>query len=209
MSGTRLLLIAALYVGLVRPRLRSWGATAEEVAMPLPGDDLFPEARASTMATTLRAGPPDVWPWLVQMGCDKAGFYSWDRLDNGGRSSAERIHAEWQDLGEGDRVVCVPDGCVWFEVIRCEPERTLLLRCSVDLPSGRPFHSREQLPRAFNDGLWGFHLRPTADGATRLIVRTLGVGRPRTLIAAANLLFWEPVHWLMQTKQFAELGRRV
>ena len=56
------------------------------------------------MATTIAAPPERVWPWLVQMGCDRAGFYSFDRLDNGGRPSADRIHTHWQKLREGDRV---------------------------------------------------------------------------------------------------------
>ena len=56
------------------------------------------------MATTVAAPPQCVWPWLVQMGSDRAGFYSFDRLDNGGRPSSERLHPHWQNLRQGGRI---------------------------------------------------------------------------------------------------------
>lgn len=83
----------ALYVLWVRPQLLTWGATREEITRGYPGDELIPEAdRAEfTMATTLPAPPEKVWLWLVQIGGDRAGFYSWDRLDHHGEPSADRI----------------------------------------------------------------------------------------------------------------------
>lgn len=56
------------------------------------------------MATTLPALPEQVWPWLVRMGFDRAGWYGWDRLDHGGRPSADRIVPEWQSLEVGQRL---------------------------------------------------------------------------------------------------------
>src|SRR5690606_16683183 len=86
---------AGAYTALVRPRLLRWGATREEANASYPGDDLiaYPTAQ-STMAVSLPAPPEEVWPWLVQMGCGRAGWYSWDLLDNGGRPSADRIVPE-------------------------------------------------------------------------------------------------------------------
>ena len=96
---------AVVYGAWVRPRLWRWGATDEEVADPYPGADLVPEGeRAATMAVTIEVPPDQVWPWLVQMGGDRGGWYSWDRLDNGGRPSAKEVHPEWQDLALGDYV---------------------------------------------------------------------------------------------------------
>jgi hypothetical protein len=160
------------------------------------------------MATTIAAPPATVWAWLVQMGCDRAGFYSWDRLDNGGRRSAERIHPEWQHLKQGDRVDSAPDGSVWFDVALLEPDRALVLRASLGLPKPRPFDVTKKPPRAFSDSTWGFLLSPTDEGGTRLVVHTAASGQPRGALRLLNILFWEPAHWVMQIKQFAGLRRR-
>jgi hypothetical protein len=84
----------------------TWGATADEVSRSYPGDEFIPRADGGvfTMATTLPAPPEKVWPWLVQMGGERAGFYSWDRLDHGGKPSADRIVPEWQSLQVGRRL---------------------------------------------------------------------------------------------------------
>jgi len=79
-------LLVGAYALAVRPRLVRWGATDEELAQPYPGAEIIPDGhRAATMAVTIEAPPGQVWPWLAQMGYDRAGWYSWDRLDNGGR----------------------------------------------------------------------------------------------------------------------------
>jgi hypothetical protein len=126
------------YALAVRPRLLRWGATDEDVRRAFPGADLIPGAtRSVTMAVTIDAPPSRVWPWLVQMGVDRAGWYSWDRLDDFKRRSAERIHPEWQAIAVGDRMAAKPDGSEWWDVAALEPERLLVLRMSLDL-RGRP-----------------------------------------------------------------------
>ena len=99
---------------------------------------------------TIDAPPALVWPWLVQMGCDRAGWYSWDRLDNGSVPSAERIHPEWQTLAVGDRLVSTPSGGAWFVVAALEWERFLGLRPSLDW-RGRPFDPAGPRPRGYLD----------------------------------------------------------
>ena len=90
----------------ISPRIMEAPERTDEVRRPFPGADVIPGGRRSaTMAVTIDAPPARVWPWLVQMGCDRAGWYAWDRLDNGGVPSAERIHPEWQDLSLGDRLL--------------------------------------------------------------------------------------------------------
>jgi hypothetical protein len=98
------LLVLALVVWFVyRPWALSWGATDEEVARPMPGDELVPDPSfCATRAVTIDAPPAQVWPWLVQMGYRRAGFYSSDRLDNDSIPSAERILPEYQILEVGD-----------------------------------------------------------------------------------------------------------
>jgi proline iminopeptidase len=160
------------------------------------------------MAVTIDAPPSAVWPWLVQMGCDRAGWYSWDRLDNAGVPSAERIHREWQDLAVGDRLTSTPSGATWFEVAALEPERFLALRAPIDLRGGRPFDTTGVRPRLYSDTLWGFQLKELPGGRTRLVVSGYAATRPSTVVALGNLLFWEPAHWIMQQRQFTNLRRR-
>jgi hypothetical protein len=200
---------AAAYALLVRPRLLRWGASAEEVRQPFPGAGIVPDGRrGATMAVTIDAPPSRVWPWLLQMGCDRAGWYSWDRLDNGGVPSAERLHPEWQDVAVGDRLASTPSGRAWFQVAALEPERFLGLRAAIDLGSGRPFDPAGARPRAYIDSLWGFRLTEAPPGRTRLVVSGYAAARPRLVQVLADRLFWEPAHWIMQARQFANLKRR-
>jgi proline iminopeptidase len=197
------------YALLVRPRLLRWGASAEEVRRPYPGADLIPDAqRSATMAAAIDAPPSRVWPWLVQMGVDRAGWYSWDRLDNFGRRSAERIHPEWQEISAGDHLTAKPDGSEWWEVAALERERFLGLRMSLDL-RGRPFDPEAARPRFFTDSLWGFLLEELPGARTRLVVSGYWSLRPRWLQPVAGFFVLEPTHWIMQTRQFANLKRRV
>jgi hypothetical protein len=199
----------ATYAVAVRPRLLRAGATEAEVSAPYPGAEMIPRGRrGATMAVTIDAPPSSVWPWLVQMGCDRAGWYSWDRLDNGGVPSAERIHPEWQQVSVGDRWGSVPSGATWFEVGAVEPERFLGLRAPIDLHGGRPFDTAGPRPRLYNDTLWGFLLKELPGERTRLVVSGYEAGRPGPLVALGNFLFWEPAHWIMQRRQFANLKRR-
>ena len=82
-----------------------WGATDQEVRGPMPGDDLLatPSFKA-TRAITIKTAPERVWPWIVQVGYDRAGFYSYDLFDHGARPSARRILPEFQDPKLGDWV---------------------------------------------------------------------------------------------------------
>jgi hypothetical protein len=103
----------------------SWGATAEEIVGSMPGDDIVADARlVATRAITLASPPNEVFPWLRQMGFGRAGWYSYDLLDNLGRRSAMCIHDEWQSLTTGDPV---PGGPVDFIAALVEPPRHLVL----------------------------------------------------------------------------------
>ena len=76
------------YLAVVRPRLLRWGATDDEARRPYPGAGLIPgSTRSATMAVTIDAPPSRVWPWLAQMGTNRGGWYSWDRLDKSGATA--------------------------------------------------------------------------------------------------------------------------
>ena len=197
------------YATLVRPRMINYGATDVEILRPYPGAGLIPGARRTgTMATTIDAPPAEVWPWLVQMGLERAGWYSWDRLDNWGHSSAARIDPDWQRIAIGDRLYSRPDGTAWFEVAALDPGRFLGLRAALDL-RGHSFDPQGEHPRFFSDSLWGFLLEELPGARTRLINGGYSAASPRAPLAAADALFWEPAHWVMQTRQWNGLKRRV
>lgn len=206
----RQLLATGAFIALAvwsRRSLRSWGATPEEQRAPMPGDDVVADATDhGTMATTINAPPEAIWPWLAQMGCDRAGFYSWDRLDNGGRSSAQEIHDAWQDLEVGSRIMSRPGGRAWFDVSACHPPHALVLRASL-AGDGTPFDPAGPWPKIASDTTWAFALRPLPGGRTRLLVRSRG-RTTSPILDLAGIAFWEPAHWVMQTKQFRELERR-
>jgi hypothetical protein len=214
---------AAVYGVSVRPRLLTWGATEDEASAAYPGDELVPESDGgATMATTLPAPPVMVWPWLAQMGGQRGGWYSWDWLDNNGEPSAACIVPEWQSLQEGQHLYRVaapkwqhagkgdPEGPNWWTVAVVEPNRTLVLQTSYALPSGQGFDPASgPIPRAYVEGSWGFHLRPAPEGRTRLVTRTRSRNHPRALTRPLNVLVGEPVHFIMQTRQFHNLPTRL
>lgn len=148
---------ACAYWFCVRPRISRWGATDEEVVKRLPGDELespMGYRPVSTRAITIDAPPDEVWPWLVQMGSGRAGFYSHDWLERllgvtfGEGRSATRIHPEWQQLRVGDRVPYSRFNTIPVTMI--DPHRCLVA------------------------GEW-LVLEPVANGSrTRLIARTRG-----------------------------------
>jgi hypothetical protein len=192
----------------IRPRMLTWGATSDETIRRYPGDELVSDADGgATMATVLPAPPEKVWPWLVQMGGGRAGWYSWDWLDNNGEPSADRVVPDWQNLEVGRRLKGPTN---WWIVVALEPNRTLVMQSSYSLLTGRSFDPRSGLlPRAYVEGIWGFHLRPAADGRSRLVIRTRSRSHPRLFARPFRLLLGEPVHFMLQTRQFHNLRTRV
>jgi proline iminopeptidase len=202
-------LLAGMYVTAIRPRILHWGATEEESRAPYPGADLIPGGtRGGTMATTIDAPPGNVWQWLVQMGADRAGWYSWDHLDNWGHASETRIHPEWQSIRLHDHLASMPDGSLGWEVAALEPQRFLGLRMSLDL-RGHQFDPAGPRPRFFTDSLWGFLLKELPGDRTRLVVSGYWAFQPRWLQPLMTVLFLELQHWIMQMRQFSNLKQRV
>lgn len=165
---------------------------AAEQRWRLFGDDIVPEARAQfTHAVTIAAPPRDVWPWLVQMGCQRAGWYSWDRLDNAGERSAEHIVPELQHIAVGDVLPYRPTGTEGFEVLRVEPEKALVLGSTA-----KDFH-----------GTWAFVLEPIGETTTRLVTRYRAAYEP-SLKMALTLPWMASVHAFMEGKQLRAIKDR-
>lgn len=145
---------SALFVLVYRPWHLKWGATQAETGRAMPGDGgLFRSSFTATRAITIRARPGEVWPWLVQAGFGRAGWYSYDLLDNMGRPSAERIIPELQSVKVGDWVPMsakVTERTA-FRVAAFEPDKSLLWT--------KP------------DSTWSWVLEPIEGGRTRVITR--------------------------------------
>jgi hypothetical protein len=177
------------WMGLVNP-VR---ATRVERTRPLPGDELIPEAIGSlTHAITVRCEQRALWPWLAQMGAGRGGWYSYDFIDNGHRSSAVEVRPELQHVGVGTLFPALPGIQDGFIVVECEPERALVL----GWPSAGGGYG----------STWAFVLEDAGMGRTRLIARARGSrgyqfhGLPFWLIGAG--------HYVMQRKQLRGIAWR-
>jgi proline iminopeptidase len=202
---------AGVYGYWIRPRLQHWGATGEEAAGPYPGAELVPQGqRSGTLAVTIGASPEQVWPWLVQMGWGRGGWYSWDRLDNAGRPSATRVHPEWQDTAVGDQL----SFWAWgrrldaYRVGVLEPNRFFGLYGYTDL-RGRWLDPDQPRPAAYMEGIWGFLLNELPGGRTRLVVSGYQTFRPRWIERFAADWLLLPMSWIMSARMLAVLKRNI
>ena len=185
-----------------------WRATKKERKQPLPGDDLIPDARgSSTHAISIRATAKHVWPWLVQLGCGRAGWYSYDRLDNGGTPSAQEILPEFQSLQVGDVLPSRPNSPDGFQVLLIESPNLLVLGAYFNLKGLQNLPWEQARPRAFLRCTWVFLLRSVGENRTRLLVRVRGIWRPTVLHYSINILT-APAHVIMQRRQLLNLKIR-
>ncbi len=116
-----------VYLRVIRPWQLRWGATDEEVARAMPGDNVVQQATFNaTRAVTIEAPPEAIWPWLVQIGMGRAGWYSYDWIDNLGMPSAEHIIPEFQHPAVGDLIPMSPDGKAGLWIKDMEPGRWML-----------------------------------------------------------------------------------
>ena len=155
---TVLLLVGISYFGWFRPYQLRWGATEAEIGRTMPGDELNPDPSfLATRAITIAGAPKEVWPWLLQMGYGRAGFYAYDLLENlgspTGMRSAEEILPEFQRFRVGDEVPI--SAVVSMEFHAIEPHRHLIW-----------IGSQETAPTAFT---WALY--PRENGRTRLVSR--------------------------------------
>jgi hypothetical protein len=196
------LLSGSIVLGVMAAADRGGGrvrATNSERSRCLAGDELVRDAIGTfTHAITVPGSPGAVWPWLVQMGAgSRAGWYSYDFVDNGRRASATRIVPELQHITIGTVFPALPGVTEGFVVLALEPQRSLIL--GWPSPDGSPMVT------------WAFFLEQRAANTTRLIVRVRGGqgyrfhGLPIWLSKPAIRL----VHFVMQRKQLLGVARRV
>jgi hypothetical protein len=172
--------LAATYRLLLRDRLLTWGATPEEVARRMPGDELLENASVvATRAITIHAPPSAVWPWLLQMGSGRGGVYTYDWIENLfglGMHSVDRVLPEFKNVQVGDLMPARPDGS-GMRVLVLEPEEVLATKSDA------------------GDWVWIFGLYPS-DRGTRLVSRnridtssaSLGARIANTLMESGSLV---------------------
>lgn len=146
--------IGGLYLRFMRPWQLSWGSTETEVARALPGDEVVKQPTFNaTRALTITARPEEIWPWLIQMGVTRAGWYSYDLLDNLNHPSAERIIPEFQNLLVGSVIPMSPDGKEGLRLRAFEPNQWMLWGSEA------------------GDSTWCWSLQAIDECQTRLITR--------------------------------------
>jgi len=173
-----------LYVG---PWHRRWGSTLDEARHSLPGDELLPgTAHQSDRAVTIDALPTDVWPWLVQLGWGRGGWYSYDWIDNDGHPSADDLDPRLQRLAVGDTILMTPD--MGFTIRLVVPGELMLSQA----PDGTT---------------WCLRLTATGRGRSRLLSR-FRLPPPRSLGAVVWGLLADPGAFLMERRMLLNLKAR-
>jgi hypothetical protein len=177
--GVFILVVGAviLIVRLLTPGMDRWGATEGEISATLPGDELVSNpASFVNRAITIDATPEQIFPWILQLGAEKGGFYSYSWFETYILQcklvNADRIHPEWQSLQVGDTVKMCPGtfGPPAYTVAQLVPNQAMILG--------------HQENGKWVD-LWQFVLLPQTDGTTRLVLRT------RTMMTGG---FWDIIH---------------
>lgn len=198
----------AAYAFAIGPWHRRWGATDAEISRALPGDQMVPDANfATTRALTIHAPPEKVCPWLVQIGQGRAGFYSYDLLENMmglNIYSADQIVPELQDLEAGDTIPLEPEGS-GYTVAEVEPNHYLLLYTGAK--------GEGILDQVFQEAdaasTWLFFLEKRDVEHTRLIVRWRA--RWKRLASPTSFLigvFLDPIEFIMERKMLRGIRQR-
>lgn len=185
---------------LVRRWHLTWGATAAERTSAMPGDHVVPRAQFNaTRAITVAARRDELWPWIVQLGYGRAGFYSYDLIDNAGRPSADRPLEEYQKIEVGDLIPMFHEShglSIAYVVDSFETGSWMLW-------AHRPH------PHEPPDSTWSWRLTDTADGGTRLVTRMKQDYRWKTPgLAMFNLALMELGDFAMERRMLRGIKAR-
>jgi len=192
-------------------RRTRWGATAKEALRELPGDELVSNPRwGYTHAVTVQAEPAEVWPWVVQFGQGRGGFYSYELLENlvgCDIHNVDQIKDDLQDLKVGDGIKLHPKAPP-LPVVAVEPGRMLLLHSQLDPMTGGQLDPETGDPEKAVNSIWLFLIEPGERGATRLITRAL-YAYESSLINNIFMgrFFLEPISFVMERKMLLTIKR--
>lgn len=209
-TGLALTAGLALYHVMLRPWQRDWGATQAELGRALPGDELVRGVTyQTTRAIPIRAKAAEVWPWLVQIGYGRGGFYSYDWLENLSGlevANAEQIVPEFQNLAVGDKVHIAPE--TPLRVTRLEPGRIFVLHAVMNPFTAQLVEVNDPAPGPIMNWSWAFLLNELSDGITRLVIRVRANYRPGWLAPLVYTIL-EPAHFVMERKMLLGIKQRV
>ena len=199
-----LVMLAVAGYFIVRPRMLNWGATPIEIGRSMPGDELISAAGLiTTRAISINTSPEKVWPWLVQMGQGRGGFYSYDWLENLiglDIHNSNRIVPELQDLKPGDLIPFWHGAGV--NVVVVEPRHLLVLAGTLNPPKEQAAGSGEV------GGTWVFALDESKSQETKLVVRSRVAKFPPLWLSAVFMRVLEPAHFIMERKMLRGIKER-
>jgi len=162
----------------------------------LPGDELIPSAKyALTFATDMEAPPSIVWRYLMQLGCDRGGWYSIDALDHGGAPSVDQLVEGWETREVGDKLAATPAQDSFYDVCQVEEESYFVVGGETDRMGG-PFKMT-----------WAFVVEPIGEDATHLITRVRMESSPKWAEWFMGRVLYPPVHGLMSGVQLRNIKR--
>ena len=189
-----------LVTPLIRPWHLRWGATSDEAHGPMPGDDVVRRAQfTATRAITVDAPLERVWPWIVQLGYGRAGFYTYDLIDNAGRSSAERILEEYQHPAAGDLMPMFKElhGLAIAYTVTAFEKNAWMVWVHRPIATEPP------------DSTWTWRLIPLPGGGTRLVTRMKQDYRWETPgLAFFNFILMEMGDFAMERRMLKGIKRR-
>jgi len=188
--GISLIVLVFLYLVFFRPWQLRWGATDAEVNRSMPGDEIVSKPSFNaTRAVTIHAPAQNIYPWIVQMGVTRAGWYSYDLLDNLGGRSAESLLPEHQNIQVGDLIPTSPNGKQGMSVKYFRKNKWIL------------WWDKK------GDTTWVWEIRPEGGGNSRLITRVRAKYRLFSSAVLFNLLT-EFFDILMMRKSMLGIKRR-
>jgi hypothetical protein len=181
-----------LFLRFYRPWHSRWGATNDEVVLPMSGDELIEKPTFNvTRAITIHARPEEIWPWIIQIGYGRAGFYSYDLLDNLGKPSADRIIPELQNIEVG----------TWIPMSGKVSEETAFQVMA--------FETNSWMLWKKTASTWAWKLIPIGEESTRLIIRLKCQYRWTRPTIVTDLILMEIGDFPMMRKLMLSIKQRV
>ncbi len=200
---------AVTYVAVIRPWANRWGASQAEIGASMPYEEMVPHPKAvATRAITIHAAVEQVWPWFAQLGCDRAGWYSYDLLDNGGKKSADRILPEFQNIKVGDPIGMIPGGKMSMPVSRLDPGRLMVLGGTIDTSTGKGGDINDPNLKSYFAWTITIQLVPVDGNTTRLVIRNRSDWNPTLMNNIVNGYVINLMSFIMEQRMMVGVKQR-